>query len=231
MLSGLGILGCAGNSQLRNIPVKMSNGSSGLNLPKQSMTDEYLLGFGDVIEVKFFNNDRFNETVTVRPDGRISLERVGDIIVSGMTPSKLDSIITSSYSAFLITPDVTVFVREFGGYNVYVLGEVDTPGGYPIERNMTILQALAVAGGPKDGAQLKSIMILRQGDAGKLTATKYDAKAGLAGLQNNFTIQPQDIIYVPRTFISSVSNFLDQIYDGLLPPLEAYLRAVYWSRR
>ena len=82
---------------------------------------EYQLGFGDVIEVKFFDNERFKETVKVRPDGRISLECIGDIFVAGMTPAQLDSLVTRTYAEIIQNPDVTIFVRDFGGYQVYVL--------------------------------------------------------------------------------------------------------------
>jgi len=89
---------------------------------------EYTLGFGDVLEIKFFNNNQFNEIVSVRPDGRITMEKIGDIFVDGMTPSQLDSLITKTYADIILNPDVTVFVRQFGGYKVFVLGEVNTPG-------------------------------------------------------------------------------------------------------
>ncbi|MFQ6103275.1 MAG: polysaccharide biosynthesis/export family protein [Candidatus Glassbacteria bacterium] len=83
--------------------------------PVNVTVPEYRLGFGDVIEVKFFNNERFNETVKVRPDGRISMERMGEIFVTGLTPLELDSLITLKYSEFIQQPEVTVILREFGG--------------------------------------------------------------------------------------------------------------------
>ena len=89
---------------------------------------EYRLGFGDEIEVKFFNNAQFNEMITVRPDGRITLEKIGDIYVTGMTPSQLDSLITTTYADIIRDPEVTVFVRKFGSYQTYILGEVGDPG-------------------------------------------------------------------------------------------------------
>ena len=92
---------------------------------KKQSKPEYLLGFGDVIEIKFFRNTEFNETVTVRPDDRISLQKVGELEVSGMTPSQLDSVITAIYSEFVLEPEVTVIVRQFGGQNFYVLGKKD----------------------------------------------------------------------------------------------------------
>ena len=196
----------------------------------------YKLGFGDVVEVKFFNNEQFNETVKVRPDGYISLEKVGDIFVSGMTPSHLDSVITITYSEIIKNPDVTVIVREFGGYQVYVLGEVNAPGGYAIERNMTMLQALSAAGGCKQSAKLSSVILLRRGTNQKVNAIKFNLQNALKGNGEYITdkdlyVRAQDIIYVPETFISDVSTFLSQVYAGVIPPVDVYLRALLYRRR
>lgn len=206
---------------------------------KTSFLPEYRLGFGDVVEVKFFNNANFNETVAVRPDGRITMEKIGDIFVVGMTPSQLDTLITDAYAKFIRNPEVTVFVRQFGGYQVYVLGEVNTPGGYPIQRNMNLLQALAAAGGPKETAKLRSVMILRRGEKKEeINSFKVDLMkpmqvqgSNYAVPEDEFYVQAQDVIYVPRTFIANASTFMKQIYDGLLPPLDIYLRILLWSNR
>lgn len=197
---------------------------------------EYSLGFGDVVEIKFFNNERFNETVAVRPDGRITLEKMGDIPVIGMTPLQLDSLITVTYAEFVRSPEVTVFVRQFGSYQVYVLGEVNLPGGYPIQQNMTIMQAVAVAGGAKETAKLGCVMILRRGEGESVNAVKVDLASVIKGANgvislDDFYVQGQDVIYVPKTFIASASAFLKQVYDGLLPPVDIYLRAAWLTHR
>lgn len=207
-------------------------------LPVSSQTvviPEYRLGFGDVIDIKFFRNSQFDEALTVRPDGRISLAKVGEVLVSGMTPAKLDSIITETYREFVLDPEVTVIVREFGGYQVYVLGEVNSAGGFPVQRNMTLLQAIAIAGGPKTFAQMGSVVVLRRGHNQEVEAIKVDltksmkAKTGADILKNDIWVQPQDIIYVPKTFIANVSDFMSQVYAGILPPLDLYLRAIIYK--
>ncbi len=193
-----------------------------------SSVPEYRLGLGDVIEVKFFHNPRFNEIITVRPDGRIAMERIGEIVIAGMTPLELDSLITAKYSSFVQDPEVTVFVREFGGYQVYVLGEVNSPGGYPIQRSMTVLQALAAAGGTKDGAKLANVMVLRRRMSGEVEAFKVDLKHSVKSsngdiVENDQFIRPLDIVYVPKTFIASASTFMGQVFTGLVPPVNVYL--------
>lgn len=198
----------------------------------------YQLGFGDVIEIKFFLNPQFNETVTVRPDGRISLQKVGEIDVAGKTPAQLDSLITAVYDQFVVDPEVTVIVRNIGSHKFYILGEIETPGGYPVEREMSILQALATAGGPKNSARLSNVIILRRNanrqiqpilvDLNKLIRTPSDP---LEMETNHLAIQPRDIVYVPKTAIASVSTFMKQVYDGILPPVDLYLRAVLFYDR
>jgi len=206
-------------------------------LTKKQSKPEYILGFGDVIEIKFFRNPEFNETVTVRPDDRISLQKIGELDVAGMTPSQLDSLITATYSKFVLEPEVTVIVREFGGQNVYVLGEVESPGGYPVERDMSLLQALAVAGGPTNSAKLGSVLVLRRDQDKRGHAIKVDlvkplkGKSQLAIAQNNIVIQPYDIVYVPKTPIANAADFMTKIYDVFLPPVDLYLRALWLSDR
>lgn len=198
---------------------------------------QYRLGFGDVIEIQFFRNPEFNETVTVRPDGRISLAKIEEIEVTGMTPSQLDSLITGAYADFLLDPDVTVIVRKFGGYQVFVLGEVTSPGGFPIQKNMTILQAIALAGGPKISAKLENVMVLRRGQTDEVEAIKLNlskpviAKSKSDIKHHDILVQPQDIIFIPKTFIANVSDFMKQIYAGFLPPLDLYLRAILFYDR
>ena len=225
--------GCAGNSQVTHMQL-----DTPATLPaKPAIEPEYQLGYGDVVEVKFFRSPQFNETVTVRPDGRISLQRIGDVYVAGMTPARLDRLITQSYNEILVDPDVTVFVRNIGSHKVYVLGEVQQPGGYPVERDMTVLQTLASAGGPKESAKLKNIIILRQSPDKSLLPIMVNLTSSLkhgganGDAAQNITIQARDIIYVPKTAIASVSSFMNQIYNGILPPVDLYLRAVLFYNR
>jgi protein involved in polysaccharide export with SLBB domain len=203
--------------------------------PTDLTIPEYRLGFGDMIEVKFFENERFNEAVTIRPDGRISLERMGEIFVAGMTPIQLDSMITLKYAEFIQDPDVTVIVRGFSGYKIYVLGEVNQPGGYPVEREMTLLQAIASAGGTREGAKIQSTILLRRGANNEVEAQKVDLKKAIrngnkVASSYDLFVQPHDIVYVPKTTIASASTFMQQIYDGFLPQVDLYLRWLWWKK-
>lgn len=198
----------------------------------QPVIPEYRLGYGDVLEIKFFNNSQFNETVTVRPDGRISMEKIGEMMVADKTPDELSKAITNVYSKIIKNPEVTVIVRNFGGYQVYILGEVEEPGAIPMQRNMTVLQTLAQAGGQKQGASLKSIMLMRRTKTGEVAAKRVDLSgpSPMSVQTNDAFVQANDIIYVPKTFIANVNSFVEQATSGIIKPLDIYFQAAWYSR-
>ncbi len=199
---------------------------------ERPMMPEYRLGYGDVVEIKFFNNSQFNETVTVRPDGRISMEKIGEMLVADKTPDELGKAITNVYSKIIKNPEVTVIVRNFGGYQVYILGEVEEPGAIAMQRNMTVLQTLAQAGGQKQGASLKSIMLMRRTNTGEVAAKRIDLSgpSPMSVQSNDAFVQANDIIYVPKTFIANVNSFVEQATSGIIKPLDIYFQAAWYSR-
>lgn len=194
---------------------------------------EYRLGYGDVVEIKFFYTPEYNETVTIRPDGYISLQRIGDLFVAGKTAAELDRQITVTYSEILQNPDVTVLVRQFGGQQCYVMGEVEKPGTIEVAKGMTMMRAIAAAGGPKKGAKMSSVILIRSSDLKKAEASRIDLSFGTLSkrMESDLPITAYDVIYVPKTFVADVGAFLSQIYDIVLPPFDAWARYEYWYKR
>ena len=194
----------------------------------------YRLGYGDVLDIRFFNNTEFNITVPVRPDGRISIDRVGEIYVAGKTVAYVDELITRAYLRILRSPDITINVTEFGSQQVFVLGEVQKPGIYPMTREMSIIQALAVAGGHTKSAKLNSVILIHKGNNDAAIVSRLDITNGfnnpraVSDLQAQ--LQPLDVVWVPSTFISDLANVMGQIYDVVLPPIDTYLRTLWWRR-
>ena len=199
--------------------------------PEPEDLPDYLIDFNDLLEIKFFNNERFNEEVRVRPDGRITLERIGDLLVVGRPTREVDSVITESYAKIIKDPDVTVFVREFGTPEVYVLGEVARPGAVPFRGQLTALQAVSLAGGPGREAKMASVLIIRQ-DKGELVAARWDLKELMKGDigRGDPLVQPFDIIYIPRTFVYKVSDFLNTYMSIILTPLDLSVRWYYYRK-
>ncbi|MFH1861471.1 MAG: polysaccharide biosynthesis/export family protein [bacterium] len=227
---GVILLSCAGSrrgalQEIARVPLPPYQPPGQQDLP------EYFIDFGDLLEIKFFNNERFNEIIRVRPDGRITLQRIGDLLVVGQTPQQVDSLITANYSLIIKDPDITVFMREFGTPEVYVLGEVPRPGGYPYRGRLSALQAVALAGGPGREAKMGSVLIIRQ-DKGDLVAARWALKDIMTGdiTRGDPLVRPFDVIYIPRTFISKVSEFLDQYLFAILTPLDLSIRWMYYQR-
>jgi len=193
--------------------------------------EPYRLGFGDVIEVKFFKNPEYNETVAVRPDGKISLQRIGDVNVLGKTIQQLDDLVTRVYAEILIEPDVTIILREFGGQEVYVMGEVENPGSVSLTKGLSVLRAIASAGGPKNSAKMNSVILIRANEAANLTATRLDLTPSNVQLlmQNDKETTSFDLIYVPKTFVKDVDEFLTGIYNVILPPIDVLSRWTWYT--
>lgn len=174
----------------------------------------YAIQSGDSLEIKFFYNPELNETVTVRPDGKISLQLIDDIEVWGLEPAQLDEILTKMYSKELRKPVLTVFVRSFSSQRVFVGGEVFRPGLIEIAPGMDLdaVQAVFQAGGLRDTAQLEETIIIRKGKDNKPIPIRLDLAAAMegGGSGGNFQLQPNDIIYVPKSAIARADLWVDQ---------------------
>jgi protein involved in polysaccharide export with SLBB domain len=231
------LVGCVGThssrSEVENVPAPAAAATEPVVVapvmtPKVAAPPEYRIGTLDELEIRVRYHERLNVIVKVRPDGRITLEDLGDFLVMGMTPAELDNAITAAYSEVIHEPEVTVFVRSFAGQSAYILGEVRNPGIVELRPKMTVLQALAAANGPSRTAKMSSVMMLRRDANGQIQARRLDLNNG--AIKNadyeDLYVQPEDIIFVPKTFIASVNNFLTQVYDGLFPPVDVYLRTL-----
>lgn len=224
---GASFVGCAGQRAVQTpagtAPVMMVGAPATGILPPS-----YRVGALDEIEIRVKFHDRLNDLAKVRPDGRITLPEVGDLYVAGMTPSGLDSAVTAVYTPLVHDPEVTVFVRNFGNLAVYVFGEVKSPGPVDLKHRMTVLQALVAASGPVRGAKLSNVVLLRRGPSGEVQARLLNmdrSNISSAGIEDAY-LQPEDIIFVPKTFLATVNEFLTQFYDGVFPPFDIYLRTL-----
>ena len=187
--------------------------------PVGETSNEYIFQLGDVMEIKFFYTPELNERVTIRPDGKISLQLIDEVDAVGLTPSELDRTLTEKYSGVLNNPEVAVIVKEFTRQKVFVGGEVNLPGLIPYSGKLTSLQAIFQAGGFKNTAKLKSIVILRnQGTEEPLFMTinlKKDLKKHTQ--HNDILLKPYDVVFVPKTSIAKMNQFVDQYIRQLIP--------------
>jgi protein involved in polysaccharide export with SLBB domain len=201
--------------------------------PRDPITEqEYRIQVGDQLDIKFFYNPELNEQVIVRPDGRISLQLIPEIVASELTPAILTKQLTEKYAADLKQPRVTVIVRGFGSQRVFVDGEVAQPGMIPILGMMTALQAISQAGGMKVTARSSDVIIIRRGAANKPLAFPINLKKARDGsdLSQDISLAPFDIIFVPRSRVANVNVWMDQYIRQNIPIPFSITYGVYAPR-
>lgn len=176
---------------------------------------EYVLHRGDEISIKVFGRPELEDTVIVRPDGRISSMLVDDVMAAGLTTSQLDEALTQRYTTFFRDPEVTVVVRTFAAEKVFVGGEVGTPGMLPLNGEMTVLSAIVQAGGFKRTARPDSVIVLHNA-GGRAVAEKLNLKVTGHGVSDK-ALQPFDVVFVPMSRIAKVDTFVDQFIRQLIP--------------
>lgn len=118
-------------------------------LVSDATTQEYRIRAGDLLDVKFFYNSELNEQVTVRPDGRISLQLANDLMAGGLTPAELTEQLKKKYASEIDNPEITVIVRSFSYQRIFVDGEVYKGGLILLVGQMTVLQSITQAGGKR----------------------------------------------------------------------------------
>jgi polysaccharide export outer membrane protein len=161
--------------------------------------EEYMIGPDDLLAVNVWKEPEISRNVVVRPDGRISLPLVGDLRASGRTPVQLRDDIKGMLLNYLASPEVTVIVQEARSQKFNILGEVEHPGSYPLGRSMTVLDAIAVAGGLRDFAKSGKIYVLRIKDDGSRARLQFNYKEVIKGqsLSQNVELRPRDTVFVP----------------------------------
>jgi polysaccharide export outer membrane protein len=161
-----------------------------------SLSEEYRVGAGDKLRIEVYKDPQLSQSVQVRPDGKITLPLLGDIPAAGQTSIELRDDIARSLKDYITNPVVTVMVLETTPQVVYVMGEVNKPGTLPLMGGrLSILQALAMAGGFTDFANKKDIRILRHGKSGMQTL-KFNYKEALEDTHEPLQLLPGDTVIV-----------------------------------
>jgi polysaccharide biosynthesis/export protein len=158
---------------------------------------DYRIGPEDLLDISVWKNADLTQTVQVRPDGRISLPLLNDIQAADLTPMQLREVLVARYAAYLTQPEISVAVREVRSFKVSVLGMVRTPGRYDIRSAITVLEALALAGGFTEFAKRDRVFVSRR-ILGGFRRMPFDYLKVLDGIDSeNFALAPGDIIVVP----------------------------------
>ena len=180
--------------------------------------EDYVIQPGDQLEIRSFYAAEINTEVTVRPDGKISLQLVDDVVAAGLTPAQLDFLLTDKYRAELKEPEITVIVKSFAAQQIYVGGEVKTEGVIALAANMTPLQAVIISGGFNETAKPESTIVIRKGLNNRPVPIKVNLHAAINGKNDAayFRLKPHDIVFVPKSTIAKANKFVNQYIEQLL---------------
>ena len=175
-----------------------SNPAASKTAPSASaIASQFVLGTADVIKINVWKNADLSQTVTIGPDGFISLPLLGDVQVAGMTANQLAQDLKSRLSSYVVNAQVTVGIVDIRSRQVYVTGEVGKPGGYPLIVPISALQLIAQAGGLNTFANRKDIVILRS-SGGHLERLKFNYNSAVRGdPKQNISLQAGDTVIVP----------------------------------
>jgi polysaccharide biosynthesis/export protein len=165
---------------------------------EQGSKDHYLIGANDILNIFVWKDQDLTQDVIVMSDGRISFPMIGEIMAKGRTVTELKDDITEKLKDYVSNPEVTVIVRESRSRRIYVIGMVNQAGQYPLEADMTVLQALTMARGFTEWADKKYVMIVRR-EGGKELMYRFNYQEFLSGkdLEQNILLLPNDTIVVP----------------------------------
>lgn len=157
----------------------------------------YRIGAEDVLHVSVWENKELTIDVVVRPDGKISVPLIQDVHSEGLTAAELADLLRSRLEAFIKDPQVSVIVTQVNSPKIYVVGNVGRPGAYPLRSDMSVLQALSIAGGFNPFASARNIRIVRgAGVRQEVRKINYNNLIGEKG-EGNYILEPGDTIVVP----------------------------------
>lgn len=154
----------------------------------------FLIGPEDILLIRVWREPELTGAHSVRPDGRITLPLIGDVMAGGLTPAKLKDTLTQSLSEYIKSPQVSVFVQQVNSKKYYITGEINRTGAFPLITPITVFEAISNAGGLKEYANGKKIVVWR---AGKRFEFNYKEVVKGKKLEQNIQIEPGDHIIVP----------------------------------
>lgn len=180
--------------------------------------DEYKLGPGDVISVGVWGYEELrNEELVIRPDGKLSFPLAGELTVQGMTSGELTAALTTRLGDYVKDPNVTVNVARFRTTRVYVLGEVNKPGMYELEKQHNLLDAIGMAGSYTKRAAKKEIFVIHKDNVDKPRKVNLLKLLKNGDISQNVALNEGDVVYLTSngkiTFATDVLPWITAIYQ------------------
>jgi len=217
---------CAGATARAHAAPPVASTSADTVAMDWSRVPEYRIVPGDVLEFNFGPrieqpDEDLIRRLKVRPDGRIQVFPVGEIVAAGRTPAELQKALLQMLAADFREPRVTIEVAEPAGNQVHVMGQVHTPGSYPAVPFVTLAEAIARAGGFADDANRNDVLIFHRDGASAVRVQRVAIGQGLkhGSLADDVLLDRFDIVYVPRSPIGNLDVFVHQYFSEIQPAL------------
>lgn len=158
----------------------------------------YVIGADDLLSIVYWKDKDMSADAKVRPDGRIALPLINEVQAAGLTPAQLQQKLTEESKKYMEDANITVVVREINSRRAFITGEVNKPGPYPLTSPTTVMQLISLAGGLRDYANSKKIMIMWS-ENGRQTSLPFNYKEVASGknLSQNIELRPGDTVVVP----------------------------------
>jgi len=196
-----------------------SGGADGAWSPAQTGERRplYRLRKSDVLAIAFTFSPEFDQTVTVQPDGLITLKGIEQLRAEGLTVPELEQALTSAYATILHEPEITITLKDFDKPYFVASGEVARPGKYELRADTTVNEAVAIAGGFTAQARQSQVVLFRHVSEELVESRVLDVKAMLKSrrLEEDFHLRPGDLVYVPQTTMSKIRKYLPASNLGL----------------
>lgn len=190
----------------------VSNETAGApgRLGSQQRNPRYQLCKADILELTFPVTPEFNQTVTVQPDGYITLTGLGDMHVAGKTVPEVRELLTRAYSIILHDPIVNVILKDFQKPYFIIGGEVAHPGKFEMRDDTSTMQAVAIAGGFTDSAKHSQVLLFRRVSSDWVEVKTVDVKKLYHGedLGEDVHLQPGDMLFVPKSRIAKIRPYI-----------------------
>jgi polysaccharide export outer membrane protein len=179
----------------------------------------YKLRPGDVMDLNFQYSPEFNQTVSVQPDGFITLREIGDVNVNGLTAPEVKTKVESAYSKILAKPEIGINLKDFDKPSFTVAGQVGKPGRYDLRGDTTVIEGIALAGGFTTASKHSQVVLVRRVDDQWSRAQLLDVKRLMASkdLGEDIHLQPGDMLIVPQNRLSKIRSFIPSSGVTMLP--------------
>lgn len=179
----------------------------------------YKLRPGDVMDLNFQYSPEFNQTVSVQPDGFVTLREVGDVNVNGLTVPEVKAKVESAYSKILAKPEIGISLKDFDKPSFTVAGQVGKPGRYDLRGDTTVIEGIALAGGFTTASKHSQVVLVRRVDDQWSRAQLLDVKKLMASkdLGEDIHLQPGDMLIVPQNRLSKIRSFIPSSGVTMLP--------------